>query len=218
VDGAFAGLQNPLDVTMGSAHTVTAAFATTPTFADVAGSPYEEAILTLAASGTILGYGNGAYGTGDAITRAEMAALIVRAMGWSGQDHGNPFSDRGGLNEELWRSVGTLAFYGVAYGYGGGKFGPNDEVQYLQAISFITRAMIAKGYWVRAQEDDASVYPNVPGTSPHRLDLVTYVRYAGALPGFPNGASQASLQQPATRGWYAAALFQALESRFATTP
>lgn len=181
-------------------------------------SPYWDAILTLAICGAILSCGNGEFGPEDEVSRAQMATLIVRAMGWGGEQHANPFIDRGGLHAGLWRSVGTLAWYGVAFGYGGGQFGPNDEVQYLQSISFITRAMIAKGYWVRAQADDPTIYPNVPANSPHRLDLVTYVQYAGALPGFSNGTSQADLQQPATRGWYAAALFQALESAFATTP
>ena len=51
-----------------------------------------------------------------------------------------------------------------------------------------------------------------------RLDLVTFVRYTGTVPAFPNSAPEASLQQPATRGWYAAALLQALNSRFAPTP
>ena len=78
--------------------------------------------------------------------------------------------------------------------------------------------MVAKGYWVRAQADDATISPNISATSAHRLDLITFVQHAGTLPTLPNSASQASWQQPATRGWYAAALLQALNSRFATTP
>ena len=30
-------------------------------------------------------------------------------MGWDGEDHGNPFIDRGGIDADLWRNVGTLA-------------------------------------------------------------------------------------------------------------
>ncbi len=228
VDGAFAGFLNPLPLTMNTDHQATATFATAPVFSDTANSPYQQAIATLAAYGAIFGYaadacqraglGSPCFGPTDRVSRAQMAALIARAMGWGAEDHGNPFTDRDGLDANLWRNVGTLAFYGVAYGYGGGKFGPNDEVTYLQSISFITRAMIAKGYWVKAQGDDPASYPNIPPTSPHRLDLVTFVRYTGTLPAFPNSAPEASLQQPATRGWYAAALLQALNSRFAPTP
>ena len=228
VDDAFAGFLNPLTLTMNANHRAVATFATAPVFSDSANSPYQRAITTLAAYGAILGYtpeacqraglGSPCFGPNDRVSRAQMAALIARAMGWGAEDHGNPFNDRGGLDANLWRNVGTLAFYGVAYGYGGGAFGPNDEVSYLQSISFITRAMVAKGYWVRAQADDATIAPNISATSAHRLDLVTFVQHAGTLPTFPNSASQASWQQPATRGWYAAALLQALNSRFATTP
>src|SRR5689334_24481640 len=57
------------------------------------------------------GYGNGNFGPDDTTLRAQMAALIARAMGWDGEDHGNPFSDDGGINPSLWRNVGTLAHY-----------------------------------------------------------------------------------------------------------
>ena len=57
----------------------------------------------------IKGYTDGRYGPADTTLRAQMAALIVRAMGWSGEQHANPFSDGGALNAELWASVATLA-------------------------------------------------------------------------------------------------------------
>ena len=36
-----------------------------------------------------------------------MAALIVRAMGWDAEDHTTPFSDRNGVDDDLWRNIGT---------------------------------------------------------------------------------------------------------------
>ncbi|MFN8512904.1 MAG: S-layer homology domain-containing protein [Chloroflexia bacterium] len=68
-------------------------------------------------------------------------------MGWSAEDWGNPYTDQGGIDANLWRNVRTLAHYGVAFGYGDGTFGPNDKVTYAQTISFISRAMVVKGYW-----------------------------------------------------------------------
>lgn len=72
--------------------------------------------------------------------------------------------------------------------------------------------MVVKGYWIAADVDDPTVYPNVPASSGHRLDLVTFVRNAGALPGWSTNASWASWDRPATRGWFALALWQALSS------
>jgi hypothetical protein len=80
-------------------------------------------------------------------------------------------------------------------------------------ISFITRAMVAKGYW-QAQPDDPALYPDVPAASGHRADLATYTFYAGAAPGTEPAAGWGGWAQPATRGWFALAQWQALDSHF----
>ena len=54
----------------------------------------------------------------------QMAALIVRAMGWDALNYGNPFPARGEIDADLWRNVGTLAYYGVARGYQDGTYRP----------------------------------------------------------------------------------------------
>jgi hypothetical protein len=46
-------------------------------------------------------------------------------------------------------------------------YGTADPVLNVQAISFITRAMVAKGYWA-FQPDDGSAYPNIAPESGHR--------------------------------------------------
>jgi uncharacterized protein len=226
VDGVFAGYANPLSVGMNADHTVNAAFAQRVTFSDVnAGTPFSDAILQLAADGIIRGFGDGTFGPGQRIKRAESAALIARAMGWDAEDRGNPFLDRcdpadptNCVDDALWRDVGTLAFYDVARGYPNRLYYPRDEVTHIQVISFITRAMVAKGYWVQETADNPAIYPNVTEESGHRLDLVTFVKYAGAVPDRPAGQRWADWTAPALRSWYAGVLRQALSSRFATTP
>ena len=226
VDGAFVGFANPLTIGMNANHTVSAAFAPAPAFGDVSsGTPYNEAITRLAARGIIRGFEDGSFGPDLAVKRAESAALIARAMGWDAEDHGNNFIDRcdpvdpnNCIDANLWRNVGTLAFYDVARGFPGGEYRPRDEVAQVQVISFVTRAMVAKGYWIAATTDDASIYPNVSVDSGHRLDLVTFVRYAGAIPNRPVNQNWADWTNSAPRGWYAGVLDQALRSRFVTTP
>ena len=141
-----------------------------------------------------------------------MAALIARAMGWDAEDHGNRFPDRGNVDDDLWRNVGTLAYYNVARGYQDGKYRPTAPVLNAQVISFVTRPMVAQGYWT-PQPDDSGLYPNVPAGSGHREDLATYVAYAGAVPG--GGASDAAWagwDEPSTRAWHAEVLWRALDS------
>ena len=153
------------------------------------GSPAAEAINALAARGVIRGCDPSAgYFCPDETTlRAQMAALITRAMGWDTLNLGNPFPDQNGVDNDLWRNVGTLANYGVAKGYedanGQKYFDPTGNVLAGQTISFITRAMIKKGYW--QSQADAGAYPNVPTSSGHREDIATYLFYVKSPARFP---------------------------------
>ena len=182
-----------------------------PTFPDVPAShPYYEAITELAARGVIRGYQDGRFGPDDTTLRAQMAALIARAMCWDLEDHDNPFPDQGSVDADLWRNVGTLAHYDVARGYEDGTYKPTDPVLYAQVISFITRAMVTEGYWQQETVDTPGLYPNVSVASGHRWDLLTYHKHAGAIPGTTPTASWGAWDRPATRGWFAEALWQAL--------
>jgi hypothetical protein len=93
--------------------------------------------VALATRGTIQGYANGHYGPDDGVQRAQMAALIARAMpagpgtppmivqppacvaegSWDCEDWGNSFTDQGGIVAALWRNAGALQHYQVAFGY-----------------------------------------------------------------------------------------------------
>ncbi len=215
VDGADAGWAAPLTLTMVGEHQVTARFAPRPAFTDLSsGQPAYSAVTQLAARGIIRGYGDGRFGPNDTALRAQMAALICRSMGWDAEEHGNPFTDRGSIDADLWRNVGTLAYHGVARGYGDGTYRPTNRVLQAQVISFIARAMVAKGYWTM-QPDNPALYPNVPAASGHRQDLATFVHYAGALPGTAASGAWVGWDRAATRGWFAQVLWQALNSHFA---
>ncbi len=213
VDGKHGGWASPLTIAMIGDSDVTASFAPRPAFADVpTNAGAYEAIGQLAARGVIKGYGDGQFGPGDPVLRAQMAALIARAMRWDMEDHATPFPDRGTVDDALWRNVGTLAYYGVAKGYGDGTYGPLNQVLNIQTIAFIARAMVARGYW-RRQDDDPRLHPNIPASSGHRGDIATYIRYAGPIRG--TGATTAAWEGwdlPATRGWFAFVQWQALDS------
>jgi hypothetical protein len=106
----------------------------------------------------------------------------------------------------------------VALGYGNGTFGPFDNVSYAQTVSFITRAMIAKGYWV-AKPSETIPYTNVP--SAHLADVRTFYFYTkGAVfGGVPDGPTASNggfgdWNSPSTRGWFARALWAAVNSYF----
>ncbi len=148
-------------------------------------------------------------GPGTPPTTLVPPACLV-AGSWDCEDWGNGFQDQNGLDANLWRNVGTLAFYGVAYGYGDGTFGPNDKVSYIQSVSFITRAMVAKGYWL-AQPNETVPYTGIPAA--HLADVRTFHFYTkGAFGGVPDGFND--WNSASSRGWFARALWAALDSQF----
>jgi hypothetical protein len=145
-----------------------------------------------------------------------MAALIVRTFGWDtvSPNRALPFNDLGGVDPELQRAVAILASKGIINGYGDGTFGPTDRVLHIQVISSITRSMVQAGYWQAVTQDNPTLYPNVPLGSGHRPDLLTYTKYAGAIPDRPSGQAWADWNSPASRGWTARLLWRALDSYF----
>jgi subtilisin family serine protease len=241
VDGADKGWASPLDLTMGGAHTVQAIFVATADFGDVTGGAAFVAITELASRGAIFGYTNGNYGPNDPVQRAQMAALIARATpagphtppttlvppaclvagSWDCENWGNSFTDPGGIDANLWRNAGALQHYGVALGYTAqdcaskGKtfpcYGPTDPVSHAQTIAFITRAMIAKGYWL-AQPNAQLPYAGVPAVL--ATEVKTYHYYTGGIPAAPTTAN--AWNGVAQRGWFALALWTALDSYWGT--
>ena len=218
LDGSAAGYAPTITLTAGVDHTLMATFVPRQTFGDATPgrTGATEAIAQLAARGIIKGCdpAAGLFCPTDPTLRAQMAVLIVRAMGWGAENPANPFPDRNGVDDELWRAVAILANQRVAKGYSDGTYGTTSPVLNAQVIAFITRAMVARGYWA-FQLDDSSVYPNVAASSGHRVDLVTYVHYAGLVRGTTSATGNFNgWDQPASRAYFAFALWQALDSYF----
>jgi len=111
------------------------------TLSDVANTSHEEAIESLTGLGLIKGYTDGSFGPEDPVTRAQMAAFIVRALGFNpNYESATKFKD---VSADHWAS-GYIAFaadLGIINGYTNGNFGPNDNVTYEQAVAMIVRAL-----------------------------------------------------------------------------
>lgn len=194
-------------------------------FGDVpGGNPACTAIEALAQRGIINGCDQAAspplFCPDDTTLREQLAALIVRAMpGWQDETWPNTFTDQT-ADSELMRRVGTLQHYGVADGYNDcaaqGKaspcYGPLDPVLKAQAISFVTRAMVAKGYWAQ-QPIDTTLYAGALLGTGHEQDASTYWYYTrahGGVPDYPEGGDF-PLSESAQRGWFARLLWTAIQ-------
>ena len=99
----------------------------------------------------------------------------------------------------------------MARGYTSTEFDPLTSVLNAQVISFVTRAMVTKGFWEQELTSNMSQYPNVPWESGHRLDIATYVKYAGTIPDTASAtAAWSNYAAPATRAFSAEVVYQTL--------
>jgi hypothetical protein len=115
------------------------AFAATPT--DVVGTPNEEAVQVLMGLGVVNGYADGSFKPAGIVTRAEMAKLIVVALGLEDYAVGtSKFPDMAGAT---WAQgyVNYAAGLGVIKGYPDGTFKPSATVSYDEAAAMIVRAL-----------------------------------------------------------------------------
>jgi hypothetical protein len=113
----------------------------------------------------------------------------------------------------------------VIEGYSPTQFGPFDRVTRVQMISLIARAFDAydgpSPAWNTITMDDDTIYPQVLPGSPHRLDVVTYARNAGAIPHTSSTASWpddpvTGQHAPASRAFVAEALWRAYAFYYGT--
>lgn len=114
------------------------------TFLDDDRNIHEENIEAIAAAGITNGCNppdNDRFCPGEVVSRAEMAAFIVRALGFEGQlvPYQGTFGD---VPEDAWyaRYVDTLAALGITDGYGDGTYRPDASVTRAEVAVFLTRA------------------------------------------------------------------------------
>lgn len=116
-----------------------------PDFSDVAGTKYEDAVTRLELLNVLKGYPDGTFKPEGSITRAEFAAVAVRAKGLAAvaeASKGLPsgFSD---VPAGHWAAgyVGVAGSTGIVKGIGGGLFAPNAPVKYEEAVTMLVRAL-----------------------------------------------------------------------------
>ncbi|XID96271.1 cadherin-like beta sandwich domain-containing protein [Paenibacillaceae bacterium WGS1546] len=110
------------------------------TFEDVRGHWAETAIQDLAKRLIVQGKSDQRFSPESTITRAEFAAIVVRALGLRADGHSVPFSDVG---ENSWYrgTIGKAAEYGLIAGYADGSFRPHRTITRQEALVILSRAI-----------------------------------------------------------------------------
>ncbi|WP_025708494.1 S-layer homology domain-containing protein, partial [Paenibacillus graminis] len=106
---------------------------------DIKGHWAEPEISQMSNRMIVQGTEGGHFAPGAAITRAELAAMVARALGLPEGDNSG-FRDVNGLS---WYSsaVAAVKAYGIMDGFGDGAFRPNQKVSRQEAIVTIIRAL-----------------------------------------------------------------------------
>jgi len=106
------------------------------------------------------GVGNGNFAPNMAITRAEFASMIVKALGLKGTNFSDKFSDVK-KSDSYYKDIYTADEYGIIAGYSNGKFGTQDLITRQQAMTMISKAMKISGMDGSITETDISSQLNL---------------------------------------------------------
>ena len=162
---------------------------------DVAGEKCEDAVNVLTNLGVVSGYPNGKYKPDQVVTRAEMAVIIVRALGLADYATGtSSFSDMAGHWSNPYVAYATSL--GIIDGYPDGTFRPDNTVSYDEAAKMLVAAL---GYTPES----------LTGTWP--ANYVVKARSLGILDGIKAGPAGAN------RGDIAIMAFQTLGAKIGST-
>ena len=113
---------------------------------------YHKAVDYVLVNGLMSGYGNGVFGPNDHLSRAQLCQILYNKEGRPAVTGGSAFTD---VANGAWYfdAVTWAAENGIVGGYGGGLFGPEDNITREQLAAILYRYAQAKGYDVSVGED-----------------------------------------------------------------
>lgn len=157
-------------------------------FKDVKNTKYEDSVNTLATIGLVNGYPeDNTYRPNNVVTRAEMAKLMVIALGegervTDAKTEPAKFKD---VKKEDWEYgfVNVAAELGIINGYPDGTFGSKNIVTYAEATTMMIRALEYEDEVSKRTED----WPNNYIAQAKKLDLYDSLSAVNATDGAKRG-------------------------------
>ena len=107
-------------------------------FTDTADSPYASQIDVLATYGVVSGSGDGTYRPDGTLTRAELCALLAKALNCRVPTGASLFTDVS-MDDWYGQCVNAVARLGLVEGAGGGRFNPDGAVTRQELITIAAR-------------------------------------------------------------------------------
>ncbi|MFC3803962.1 DUF5057 domain-containing protein [Cohnella sp. GCM10012308] len=123
------------------------------TFDDMAGHWAEASVNNMGSRLVVNGDGDGRFNPDADITRAEIAAIMVRGLGLRPEPGNVPFTDVIG-SEWYADFISTAADFGLIAGYEDGSFRPQNKITRQEAMTMMVRAMQMTGLKEQLAESD----------------------------------------------------------------
>ncbi|MBE6657191.1 MAG: hypothetical protein E7604_01995 [Ruminococcaceae bacterium] len=173
---------------------------------------YYDAIAYVAQMGLFVGNDKNQFLPDDPMNRATFATVLCRLAGDEAAANAAP------PTESVFPDVRTQDWFapyvtwsvdeGLFYGYGDGRFGPNDPITHEQMYLLMQRFALSRGYLVRDGADaDLTSLSDAADVSTWAVDAVKFARANGLL--LPDANRAIRPTQPAAR-WELAVLLQSL--------
>lgn len=122
---------------------------TVSSYADTAGTWYEQAVELLTTYGALSGGSTGAFNGMQTATRADFVAMVTRAKGLGGSDGSHVFSD---VEEDVWYHDILSAAVEAKLISRAKKFRPTDPITQKEAQTILGRA--CEGEWIESAVAD----------------------------------------------------------------
>jgi hypothetical protein len=169
-------------------------------FRDIANHWARDAIVELKRRNIVSGYGNYRFAPQQGITRAETAAMIVKAFG---------LRERAAIsytdvpkNHWAYDAISRVTAAGVAGGYGDGTFAPNRHITRAEMAAMLGNALGIRGHF-----SGSSPFSDV-GQTHWAAPVLREMKSQGLIQGYSDGTFKPG--QTASRGEFALLLYRIL--------
>jgi len=180
-------------------------FAQNSNFSDTRGNWAEQYISTLADRSIIGGFPDGSFKPSADITRAQFAAIAVRAFNLPPSNNNSSFTD---VRSNYWASpaISAVSNSGLVTGFPDGTFRPEERITRAQALVILAKALGNKFSPNASKLERFSDRQAVPDWA---RESISKAASAGIIVNFPD-ARQISPNNLASRGEVAALTYQTL--------
>lgn len=158
-------------------------------FTDLAaGAWYEDSVAYVYRHDLMSGFSEATFGPNAALSRAQLCQILYNMEGRPAVTGGGSFSD---LADGAWYTdaVTWAASQGIVDGYGGGLFGPDDNITREQLASILYRYAQARGDDVSVGEDTNILsYSDAADVAGYAVSAMQWACGAGVITGISESA------------------------------